>query len=165
MARLIVAVVAALGLVLGCSSENTNAGLMGPPSSDAGSDIIDVGAEGDAGAVEADGGTDGETGAETGGDAADAPCTSVQHFNGYSTFGDCHEVGYYDEALALKACAVYMNVSCEVLTSLNLCGGINLVGHKSDAWIVWTWTATTGTTRLSWSTPPECPTAADPVWW
>lgn len=102
-----------------------------------------------------------------GGDAAetDAPCTTVQHFNGYNTFGDCHEVGYYDEALALKACAVYMNVSCEVLTSLNLCGGINLVGHKSEAWIVWTWTATTGTTRLSWSTPPECPTASDPAWW
>lgn len=162
MDKLIVTGILVARLVLGCSSENTNAGLMGP-SSDAGSDAVDVGAEGDAGAVEAE--ADGETDAETGGDATDAPCTSVQHFNGYSTFGDCHEVGYYDEALALKACAVYMNVSCEVLTSLNLCGGINLVGHKSDAWIVWTWTATTGTTRLSWPTPPECPTASDPVWW
>lgn len=137
----------------GCSSENTNAGLMGEPAADGGAEVD---ADADAGDVDA---------VEAAADAADAPCTSVQHFNGYSFFQDCHEIGDYDETLALVACGVYMGVSCEVLTSLNLCNGTNLVGHKSEAWIVWTWTATTGTTRLSWSTPPECPTASDPVWW
>jgi hypothetical protein len=147
--------VGVIGLLLvACSSETVN---FGDGSADGGDAGGAAGAEPDGGADAAD---TGDVDA-----APDAPCTSVQHFNGYSFFPDCHKIGDYDEALALVACGVYMGVNCEVLTSLNLCNGTNLVGHKSEAWIVWTWTATTGTTRLSWPTPPECPTTSDPVWW
>ena len=150
------ALILGLLLVLGCSSESTNAGLW----------ASDASGEGDAGEAADAEAADGADGADAGeADAEAESCALVQHFNGYSFFPDCHKVGSYDEALALVACGVYMGINCEVLTSLNLCNGANLVGHKSQAWIVWTWTATTGTTRLSYSTPPECPTVSDPVWW
>lgn len=145
------ALILGLLLVLGCSSESTNAGLW----------ASDASGEGDAGEA-----ADGADGADAGeADAEAEACALVQHFNGYNTFVDCLEVGNYNEALALDACASYFGVNCQVLTNPNICGGANLAGYKSDAWIVWTWSQSTGTTRLSWTNTPECPTAADQVWW
>ncbi len=164
MARLIVA---ALMLLVGCSSSNTNADLYGTPAEGGdGAETSSGGSAGADGGVE-DAGADADAGPETGTDGAgdgDA-CVLVQHFNGYNGFVDCHAVGDYDAALALDACASYFGVNCQVFTNPNLCGGANIVGYKSDAWIAWTWTATSGTTRLSWTTWPECPTATDPSWW
>lgn len=153
-------------LVVACGGQPFEPELFGSGDAAAGAGGAGTGGSAGAGAGGVAGVEDSGVDAVEDGGSSDADaCALVQHFNGYNFFQNCHEIGDYDEELALTACAVYMNVKCEVLTSLNLCGGINLVGHKSEAWIVWTWTATTGTTRLSWSTPPECPTASDPVWW
>lgn len=106
-----------------------------------------------------------EAGSSDAGLEAEA-CTQVDHWNGYNTFSNCEAAGSYSTTLALDACNSYFGGGCTVLdTDAGWCTGQNVVGAKSVAWIVWSWDTSSGRTRESSPTPPDCPTPSDVVWY
>lgn len=94
------------------------------------------------------------------GDADDAGCVLLDHWDGYYPFQSCETS--YSETLAMQACATYFGAGCQPMPDAGC--GPNVVGKQAIQWILWSWTADAGLARESANA--ECPgQPGDPAWW